>query len=492
MELALIIALACTAGSAERYDDYSSARMPDYHMHNEDSRDDYSERPSDISAPPLDYSYEDERRERAAQNIEHEREVGDVWHKERKKNKPVAFVEDYNSQDLYKYSNTPDEEHKLYARRRDDSNRLHNRRKKIDTKDELYSKNSRSRFIDEDVPYNDHLQGIEEDMLENKRDIKEKKKTVHRHNIVNNRKVKRRKTRNRENTDILDSEDVLTAEKVFDVDERVDNEKRKWDLDEPRALQPAQDDDIRLKPNERRAGKGYADYDQYNDMKRVERIKNKMPALLHRTTVREFMAPSARPIIDWPLRRAKLPDEPEDSNNYRKNFPIDASITKSSIIPKVSIFGKTTTNNGEVIITKGIVSGSSELSLAEKSKLSILKKAQRKEILPNVTITTKPPVLMLVTQRMQTMVMVEPPQSKVERLRPREISEDTPERIARAKKLMRHKLLSNAKNIHELINNWDDMVCDYIDVSLLNEAAWIKTPSLLLFFSYLSSAWVFD
>lgn len=72
---------------------------------------------------------------------------------------------------------------------------------------------------------------------------------------------------------------------------------------------------------------------------------------------------------------------------------------------------------------------------------------------------------------MPTVVMVEPPTSVHPWLRVRELSDDTPERLEKVKKMMRHKLVAEAKSIHDLTNNWDDMVCDYIDVALIDGEA---------------------
>lgn len=119
------------------------------------------------------------------------------------------------------------------------------------------------------------------------------------------------------------------------------------------------------------------------------------------------------------------------------------------------------------LTTGGEVASTAEASLAEKSRLSILRKAQRKDEVRNATWTTKPPVLMQVTRRMRTMVMVEP----ADESHAREVSQDSPERLERAKHLMRRKLVAGARNVHELTDNWDELVCDYIDVSLLDGAA---------------------
>lgn len=120
-----------------------------------------------------------------------------------------------------------------------------------------------------------------------------------------------------------------------------------------------------------------------------------------------------------------------------------------------------------------------DLSLAEKSRLSILKKAQRKEGM-NFHATEKPPVLLQVTSYMPTVVMVEPPSSTVPWLRSKELEEDSPARIELVKRLMRHKLVAEAKSIHDLTDNWDEMICDYIDMSILDSAATILSPNMHL------------
>lgn len=123
------------------------------------------------------------------------------------------------------------------------------------------------------------------------------------------------------------------------------------------------------------------------------------------------------------------------------------------------------------------------LSFAEKSRLSILKKAQRKESSRNETSTRKPPVLLQVTNKMQTVVMVEPPTAMEPWARAREVSGDTPERLDKVKRLMRHKLVANAKSIQDLTENWDDMICDYVDVSLLDSAANSHCVCVVLLFT---------
>lgn len=142
----------------------------------------------------------------------------------------------------------------------------------------------------------------------------------------------------------------------------------------------------------------------------------------------------------------------------------------------------TTTESTTLITTEKTENpfNASELSLAEKSRLSILKKDQRKEGQHVEPPTKKPPVLLQVTKHLPTVVMVEPPSSMAPWMRAREFREDSPERLLKVKKLMRHKLVAEAKNIQELTDKWDDMVCDYIDMSLLENRAAAPAPRALL------------
>lgn len=150
----------------------------------------------------------------------------------------------------------------------------------------------------------------------------------------------------------------------------------------------------------------------------------------------------------------------------------------------------TTHTNATIKKSEQLVYNASELSLAEKSRLSILKKAQLKDGEVDKSITAKPPVLMQVTQKMQTMVMLEP-QNKGANLELKGkfgnlVSEDTPERLARAKRIMRRRLVSGARNIHDLTDNWDEMVCDYLDMAELDGTTTnhLNKPLFLITFLY--------
>lgn len=161
-------------------------------------------------------------------------------------------------------------------------------------------------------------------------------------------------------------------------------------------------------------------------------------------------------------------NKPTESSSRIPPEDIVTNYRRANVKPKfVGTTKKIVTTFSTIKTTQNKTSNASKLSLAEKSRLSILK-SQKKDSVKNGTWTTKPPVLMHVTQKMQTMVVVEP-NDKVQ-LRAREVFEDSPERVVKAKKLMRHKLVSGARSIQELTDNWDEMICDYIDVSLLDNS----------------------
>lgn len=181
-------------------------------------------------------------------------------------------------------------------------------------------------------------------------------------------------------------------------------------------------------------------------------------------------SPEMRHFEDLIYRRANVAKKVVQNDVESARSPTMSS--PSTTLSSLAFIVTRTSTTTEVTTSKS----STELSLAEKSRQSILKKAQRKESLKNVTLTTKPPVLMHVTKKMHTLVMVEPQKSEPE-FRARAVFDDSPERLARAKRLMRRKLVSGARSIQELIDNWDEMVCDYIDVSLLENDVGHHLPS---------------
>lgn len=183
---------------------------------------------------------------------------------------------------------------------------------------------------------------------------------------------------------------------------------------------------------------------------------------------------------DLPIRKGSTRSF-EDFMANRRVFIPPLPATRTSIEPQSPEPRTrppiTTTTTTEAAITKSTTPNiTNELSLAEKSRLSILKKAQRKESLHLDSPTKKPPVLLQVTKKLPTVVMVEPPSSQQPWMRAREVFNDSPERLEKVKQLMRHKLVANAKNIHELTDNWDDLVCDYVDMSLLDSVSSSNVP----------------
>lgn len=178
------------------------------------------------------------------------------------------------------------------------------------------------------------------------------------------------------------------------------------------------------------------------------------------------------PTKTWPMAEPTMtPVWP-----YRRMVPHPESPTTETTTPTSTTTMPTTTTTTEVPTRPRV------LSLGEKSRLSILKKAERKEDVRNGTGTKKPPVLLQVTDRMQTLVMVEPPTSMEPWFRAREVEEETPERIEKVKKMMRQRLVANAKNIRDLTDNWDEMVCDYVDLKLLDNDATIHRLSAAVAF----------
>nr|XP_032527696.1 uncharacterized protein LOC116777978 [Danaus plexippus plexippus] len=210
--------------------------------------------------------------------------------------------------------------------------------------------------------------------------------------------------------------------------------------------------------------KAYPDYEDYEnmDIKRINKLKNRLPELFRRTKASEPEPASTRRLQEFYYRRVFPSEEAETSTVTAKPVTDTTEKPTSSVVLTTQITNTTQT----VPSIQSTEKLNSNLSLAEQSRLSILKKAQRKESSKNKT-TTKPPVLLQVTNKLQTVVMVERIHQEPV-LRARQIFEDSPERIQRAKELMRRKLLAGARNIHELTDNWDEMICDYIDVSLLD------------------------
>ncbi|KAI5644732.1 hypothetical protein NE865_03078 [Phthorimaea operculella] len=179
-----------------------------------------------------------------------------------------------------------------------------------------------------------------------------------------------------------------------------------------------------------------------------------------------------RPLVNPALRNVvSKTSRPDTTITSVELTTTTTSTTIASVRAKTT---KLTNETAEIDVeeeekeTETSKSTTTEMSLAEKSRLSILKKAQRKEMLKE-SATKKPPVLLQVTDRRHTLVMVEPPTRLPPWRDTAEIVRDSPENLLRVKRLMRKKLVDNAKDVHELSENWDDLVCEYVDMSLIEQ-----------------------
>lgn len=117
-----------------------------------------------------------------------------------------------------------------------------------------------------------------------------------------------------------------------------------------------------------------------------------------------------------------------------------------------------------------------ELSIAEKSRLSILKKSQKKDSLKDMSMT-KPAVLRQVTLattgpggRRAGAGMVNaamPCSTQRFALVEQQAESDSPELLSRVKSIMRQRLVARARSLRELTDDWDAVVCEYVDDALL-------------------------
>ncbi|CAK1554047.1 unnamed protein product [Leptosia nina] len=477
--LVIVVAWAATVRSA-RYADYSGARMPYYHeeydTQNSAGRDEYPERSPDAPVS-LDYKYEEGSSGKEDKVSESVIDESDAWKSNKKNIAPIDVEDDYNNQHLYKYSNRDGSERKSKSSHAPIRNKPSFKRKKVYIDDERQSKSGRRRYVELNID-RDRENDIQswEDGMQSLRVSKFKSRNPDVSNNLGRRVVARsgrRKARARSDEWVRmpDEDGVLSVDR--DLSSENDDESLHRNMQQIGKAHV--DDSFIPNPDTVKVGdKNYPSYEEYYDMKRALDIKKSlMSASRSRPTASEMpQLPPSRPTESW-YRRANVPDVPLEviklPSSSKSTYPSSTITTKSTTTSKpiISITGSTVSNKN-----------TSELSLAEKSRLSILKKAKKKEGAMSGSVTTKPPVLMQVTDRMQTLVMVEPPGSQLQRMQAREISDDSPDRIARAKRLMRHKLLSNAKNIHELTDNWDELVCDYIDVSLLKTTVVSTTTSM--------------
>ncbi|CAK1588113.1 unnamed protein product [Parnassius mnemosyne] len=240
-----------------------------------------------------------------------------------------------------------------------------------------------------------------------------------------------------EHSHVKDAEYSVTEESVA-LPAQSDESKHLNTNEETEAFrQQSPDDDLISRLEAKKLDQKKEDqYQDYYDMKRVNNIKKKITVLYRRTKAVNFITEKKSPTI-------------------------------TKVTTRLSATKTITTS------AKSIESTTTDLSLAEKSRLSILKKAQLKEGLMDKRATVKPPVLMQVSQKMNTVVMVEPRKQNLNVNLMGSLGgpvSDSPERLARAKRLMRRKLVAGARSIHDLTDNWDEMICDYLDVAQLDGA----------------------
>ncbi|CAH0716701.1 unnamed protein product, partial [Brenthis ino] len=429
----LVGLLIClTSAGAARYGDYSGAKMPQYNVEypeNAPLSDDYKDHSPD-AAQSLDYRYEEDSIQDKVASIEPE---DDSWFKRKKEILKLSNGRmDLNTNNdlITKFKSNP----RFQKHRSRTKQKMNSGNKKHNDYETQYDNDG------EDVKIEYPKKILKNNKVEPEFDFR-----------FTTQKVIRRKVRDRtisqERKEIDDSDDEENIKAKFDdenLEHRIDGRRR----------MKVEKDPLYVHKMKKFNLKDYAEDDEYYDMKRINRIKQKIPEVLRRTTVDASATEtsSLRPVQDMLYRRV--------NNEF---------VTTEIVTEKVSTTEERTDRIKITVVSIGKegnqTSNITHLSLAEKSRLSILRKSLKKESVRNVTWTTKPPVLMQVTPKMQTIVMVEP-HNEIQ-MRAREIFEDSSERVAKAKKLMRHKLVSGARSIQDLTNNWDEIVCDYIDVSLL-------------------------
>ncbi|KAL4704580.1 hypothetical protein ACJJTC_017835 [Scirpophaga incertulas] len=203
---------------------------------------------------------------------------------------------------------------------------------------------------------------------------------------------------------------------------------------------------------------GVSEYDQYdhhyNDMQKVKKIKNEFTDKwrpTHARLVPPPPSPPPPPLVAMSNRRV-MNTRPAVEHTS-PTAPVNFTHINTTTITTTTL---STTSSNPASNTSNL------LSLAERSRLSILKKALRKEMQRGGS-TSKPPVLLQVTRITPTVVIVEPMHPHLRA----QVSENSPSELRNVKRLMRNKLLSNARSVNDLTDNWDDIVCDYIDTSLI-------------------------
>uniref|UniRef100_A0A2A4JQZ7 Uncharacterized protein n=1 Tax=Heliothis virescens TaxID=7102 RepID=A0A2A4JQZ7_HELVI len=528
MARALLLALTCAAAaSASRYVDYSGVKMPaygggsDYEAPRDpvvQASDDYRGHSPDAPASP-DYKYEEEPRIKTEKPTK-DSDDSEVWRKPGRKqrglvrptdsaNADVANKFDRDEEDAPKFRLT----HRFPKHRSRLKNELPARDDESPRRPVKYSRDRKDDVSD--IDRKDYFHVDKDDFPDDKsKDFDDEGKFA---NEATTRRGNRRKPRDRHikrKSNDLDS----AYEDDLDLDRRL---KAESDKETPRRTRPPdngpgerlsevrvhdrfrppleeeEEDLTKVQPLSKSKPKSYEDYDDYYDMKRVYNIKSKLPSLLRRTT--ERARPSTTSYLDmlWTHRRMMAPEGITDDELIPALSRVTALQSRPRILPTSPITTTTpstttrarttttttptttttTTKTTRITTVSTTTVNGTALSLAEKSRLSILKKDQRKEGQHIDPPTKKPPVLLQVTKHLPTVVMVEPPTSGVPWMRARELSEDSPERLDKVKRLMRQKLMSDAKSIRDLTDNWDEMVCDYVDVALLDSAVRVLQPT---------------
>ncbi|XP_063394025.1 uncharacterized protein LOC134679112 [Cydia fagiglandana] len=515
--LALASALCADAGRPARYADYSAARMPQYdtlydaRADRRSPADDYRDR-SDLAAP-MDYNtYDHESNDKRNLKPLQDEDLYQIPHNNNLRKAPGTIaIDDVDADYNLKTEERIPKNKKGNKRPRNTNRREAN--ESVDHRSKI-SRNVKKNYqrVQDDKDNEVSLDHLEEEK-DSGSDI-EKNKFVRRDIRQRNRRQWYAKSPPSRDSDYDDQSEGRHGKDEKKLDDSIYSDPESFrntpniesddGLLTERSLPPSyktvgEDNDDSETPLSKRhrapmpnekSKKKIPEYVDYNDMSRIEKIKN-LPT--RSTTARTGAGTRRRWSFQDGFRRRFHNKPPGEVDQYAD---IDLPHTKPSDATTANTTAYTTTpsttgtdeplaplSKDVIANITAFVNMSKQLSIAEMSQLSIMKKAQRRDSIKDEMLRDKPPVLLQVTERLQTVVMVEPPLSTQEPwLRARDIAEDSPERIARVKRFMRNKLVANARNISELMENWDDTVCDYVDIALLDEngAVWMHNSYLYL------------
>ncbi|XP_063634119.1 uncharacterized protein LOC134804799 [Cydia splendana] len=513
--LALASALCADAGRPARYADYSAARMPQYdtlygaRADHREPADDYRDR-SDLAAP-IDYNtYGQESHVKRNLKTLQDEDLYQIPHNNNLRKAPrtisIGDVDaDYNFKSEEIIPNNKRGDKRLRNTNEIEANESVDHRSKIRRN---VKKNYQRAQDDTDNEF--PLDHLEEDR--DSSSDREKNKFV------------RRDIRQKNRQKSWHTKPAASRDSDYDPSEgrQGKDAKKLDDYTDPESLQNTPniepDDEMltdrRLTPSYKSVGednddsetplssrhkapmpkpkKKNTEYVDYNDMGRIEKIKN---LATRSTTARTGAGAPRRWSFQDGFRRRFYNTPPQEVDQYAEILadaqPSDASAANTTANTTTPSPPTTGIDEPLAPLSKDVIANitqfvnmTKQLSIAEMSQLSIMKKAQRRDSAKDEMLKDKPPVLLQVTERLQTVVMVEPPPVTQEPwLRARDIAEDSPERIARVKRFMRNKLVANARNISELMENWDDTVCDYVDIALLDEngAVWMHTHTSYIY-----------